>query len=395
MRKIYTYEECKERALLYETRKELKNKEPGIYNKINSKKWWELVSHMKRLDHKDVVYTEDICKKIVSNYEFLKDFREKQPRLYALICYHGWHHLLSDLKRTGSANLRTLYAYEFPELNYVYVGLTYNIAIRNQEHHTRGSLYNWALSHNISNYEPKILRKNIKFDIAGKYEAYYIETYRKQGWNLINKAKAGSLGGTILKNDEVVLFTEEGNYIDSGKVDYICEKYNIKRMLLRICLRKRNKTTNEYQIMYKDEWAKNGSPHKIPSQIIKNKKEKIAILTKDFKIEAICNTKSDARKYLSLTSSINCVTFIRKNLICNYKMIPQKWVCYYDDFIKYKNGEYIIFDPKIPKNKKLVFLPKICDENTKNNIIKNCFEKTEWKKRSLQKRKELRAMNKK
>ena len=81
----------------------------------------------------------------------------------------------------------------------------------------------------------------------------------------------------------MVLFTEEGNYIDSGKVDYICEKYNIKRMLLRICLRKRNKTTNEYQIMYKDEWAKNGSPHKIPSQIIKNKKEKIAILTKDFR----------------------------------------------------------------------------------------------------------------
>ncbi|MBQ2176751.1 MAG: hypothetical protein II453_17465, partial [Alphaproteobacteria bacterium] len=73
MKEIYTYEICKDLALKCETRKELFNKNPHICAKIYRKKWVELLSHMRRL---------------------------------------------------SSSYFRTIYAYEFKELNSVYVGLT-------------------------------------------------------------------------------------------------------------------------------------------------------------------------------------------------------------------------------------------------------------------------------
>lgn len=393
MRKIYSYEECKERALRYNTRKSLKENEPGIYNKINSKKWGnELFSHMKRLDHREIQYTKEMCKEKISQYEYLKEFREKEPRLYALIHSHKWGDLLSTLKKTGSANERFIYVYEFPEFNAAYVGLTYNIDVRNKEHHLRGKLFQWAKSHEITQYSPITLKEHVPFDEAGAAEDYYIKKYEKGGWHLINKAKAGSLGGMMLKNDEIVLFSEKGDYLDKGKVKNISEKYGIKINLIRICLNKRNKTTGGYQILSKEEWENLGNPNIIEDKTDISREREIAILDLDFNLEHVSKNKMEARKYLKLKSSLNCVTYVTDNLICNFGCIPQKWVCYYDDYKRYRDGEWMILNPRMPKNKHLCFVPSISSPEEQNEIVERCFTRKKWKERALERK---RVKNKK
>lgn len=393
MRKIYSYEECKERALKYNTRKSLKENEPGIYNKINAKKWGnELFSHMERLDHREIQYTREMCKEKISQYVYLKDFREKERRLYALIHSHKWADLLSPLKITGSANERLIYAYEFPELNSVYVGLTYNIDIRNKDHHLRGKLFQWVKNNGILQYSPIILKEHIPFDEAGATEDYYIKKYEKEGWHLINKAKAGSLGGMILKNDDIILFSEKGQYLDAGKVKHISEKYGIKTNLIRICLNKRNKTTGGYQILSKEEWESLGKPNVIEDRTDISREREIAILDTNFNLEHVSPNKMDARKYLGLKSSLNCVTYVTDNLICNFGYTPKKWVCYYDNYKRYLNKEWTILNPHVSKNKHLCFVPSNCSLEEQNEIVKRCFARKKWKENALERK---RAKNKK
>lgn len=57
------------------------------------------------------------------------------------------------------------------------------------------NVYNYFISFNEEVPEPIILKTNIFANEAQYYEKYYVELFKSKGFNIINKAKTGSLGG--------------------------------------------------------------------------------------------------------------------------------------------------------------------------------------------------------
>lgn len=244
-RGYWTYEKCKEESLKYESRKELRIKNKGVYYAIKNNKWWELLEHMDRLCNTQNYWTYEKCKEEVSKYETIKDFRsskayqiilknkwgelldtleyeltpernikydeikkitleynsykkfiEEKNSVYWIIMRRGWLELLKHLKRVGNFKRRLIYAYEFSD-NSVYVGLTYNIDKRDSSHkrNVKSSVYKHMEKTKLI---PKLvlISDYIEEDKAVLLEGSTLEEYRSNGWVIINKSKTGGLGST-------------------------------------------------------------------------------------------------------------------------------------------------------------------------------------------------------
>jgi hypothetical protein len=105
--------------------------------------------------------------------------------------------------------MRCIYVYEFSD-NYAYIGLTYNLDKRNIAHITN---YNYmkinedvkkssVFEHITKTKLTPILKQltdYIEVEEAIKMEEYYVEKYKSEGWNILNKIKTGSIGGDYKK----------------------------------------------------------------------------------------------------------------------------------------------------------------------------------------------------
>jgi len=147
MKKYWTYEECKAEALKYKTRKETKDNNPSLYQKIYREKWDELYSHMEII---------------------------------------------------GNKYKRLIYVYEFPD-NYCYIGLTGNIKRRNRQHtQEEGNVFNYIQETGL---EPTLILKTDYIDVneASILEGKIEQEYKDNGWNILNKHKTGGLGGNQIR----------------------------------------------------------------------------------------------------------------------------------------------------------------------------------------------------
>lgn len=94
---------------------------------------------------------------------------------------------------------RIIYAYIFSD-NSIYIGLTKNFYIRNlnRKNCKRDAVY---LHKQKTNLEPKIifLTEFIPAKEAQIKEQEFIDEYKLKGWNVLNRQKGGSLGGSYQK----------------------------------------------------------------------------------------------------------------------------------------------------------------------------------------------------
>jgi predicted GIY-YIG superfamily endonuclease len=97
------------------------------------------------------------------------------------------------MQRLGHRYLRSVYVFEFKD-GCAYVGLTKNLESRKNEHLKRNKIISEKAKK--TDYEFKELSKYVSLEKAVKIESEQIEYYKKSGWTLLNKAQAGSLGGT-------------------------------------------------------------------------------------------------------------------------------------------------------------------------------------------------------
>lgn len=143
-RNYWTFEKCKEEALKYKTKIEFKKKSAGAYDKCLKRKW-----------------IDSVCK-----------------------------HMLI----IGNKIKRCIYSYEFSD-NYVYVGLTYNIELRQKirDYNVNDSVTKHILLTKLIPVR-KILTKYVAIDKAIKLEEYYVNKYKKEGWYILNKVKTGATG---------------------------------------------------------------------------------------------------------------------------------------------------------------------------------------------------------
>ena len=123
-----------------------------------------------------------------------------------------------------------------------------------------------------------------------------------------------------------------------------------------IALRNFNRSCNGYRFLYKDVWERGGNV-KLNKKTLLNEIKKICILDENFNNIKICASKADARKFLNILSTNNCVGKLKNGEIRNVSR-GDKNICYLEDYIKYENGEYVIYKPNISKNKTIYFVPK-------------------------------------
>ena len=170
-----------------------------------------------------------------SKTEFMTNFRN----LYSIAHTYGWiDEICSHMMVRGNKYNRCIYSYEFVEYNTVYVGLTYDINVRNGQHNNNGPVFN-----NIEIPTPIQKTNYLNVDIIGELEREMLDEYIKNGWTVLNGVKAGGLGG----NKHSINYTKEQCFEIAKRYSKIsdCEKKNYK-----VC-----------QILRKNGWVKDAFNH--------------------------------------------------------------------------------------------------------------------------------------
>ena len=102
------------------------------------------------------------------------------------------------------------------------MGLTNWLEHRDYQHRqekSNSSVYEYSINNNVDIPQVKILEENVDENQAGISENKWINFYRNNGWNMINKVKGGSLGALNKKpyTKEMVI-TETKNYKNQEEV---------------------------------------------------------------------------------------------------------------------------------------------------------------------------------
>ena len=159
---------------------------------------------------------------IVTSYEgvykvlnFRRAMNESKIRLVDLLEIEGPTRVAKD---------RIVYTYTFPEQNLAYIGLTGNEKKRASSHKSLKALKTTAVSRYIreTGFEPnyKIVSATdenpsgwVDENTAKDLECKYIEKYKADGWNLLNLAPCGSLGGSV--RDEKAIINSLDDFMHS------------------------------------------------------------------------------------------------------------------------------------------------------------------------------------
>lgn len=195
-------ENCRNESKKYKTRHEFLKGNPTAYEKAKENNW--LDSYTWLFSGIQIKWTKEACQEEAKKYKTKTEFMYGSSSAYEVARKNGW---LEDYTWENTINpfeddreLDCVYSYEFTELNSVYVGRTLIRRKKDRDREHRSSIIQdtllvFATEHNINIPEPKYLEDNLTIKEGVEKEAFWIEFYKEQGWNIINKAKPGSIGG--------------------------------------------------------------------------------------------------------------------------------------------------------------------------------------------------------
>lgn len=162
-------------------------------------------------------WTYSICKEIALKYDNKRDFRLYDGLAYFASKSHNYlHSICLHMKPLNNAYRRCIYAFEFSETNSVYVGLTYSMKLRQIKRINKSS-DTVTMYINKTGLIPtyKQLTDYVEVEQAIKLEEEYVDKYKKDGWNILNRAKTGSIGWTGKKHKY-----DDFEYVESIVLEY-------------------------------------------------------------------------------------------------------------------------------------------------------------------------------
>lgn len=145
-------------------------------------------------------WTYEKCYNEALKYQYLNDFQKYSASAYNRSRKQNWLKDFTWLKRLDSpytSNMDNVYAYFFNTTNTVYIGRSIEPIRRNKYHHKTGSVYNYATQNGFDIPEMVILESNLSLEDGLIYEDLYVEQYKNDGWNVINKGKTGLKSGSL------------------------------------------------------------------------------------------------------------------------------------------------------------------------------------------------------
>ncbi len=199
----WTYERCQEVSKKYENIQLFRKEQLQVYNKIKKMKWDNLISHLKSNIKPNGYWTFEICLEASRKYSTRGEMSKNDSTPYHMILKNKWDDVcFSHMKRGLTLKERHIYAFEFNNTKFAYIGLTCQVERRKNAHLGKESKYGRVVSnvyhHMVQhNEEPlfKLLTDTpVHEEIATKLEDDWIKKYISMGYKLLNKTKAGSLG---------------------------------------------------------------------------------------------------------------------------------------------------------------------------------------------------------
>lgn len=191
------YHEIYRKSLLYKSRIDFYNNDSGYYQKAVREKWIdEICESMIKLKN---VWSKEDCHEKALLCKSRIEFQEKYKNFYQKAHSNNWlddvcSHMIQKINQLESD--RIIYAYIFDETKTIYIGLTKNFDNRHSSRLCKNNdcVMNYINEFNIK-YEIKFLTDFMLADQAQIKEQEFIDDFKNKGWNVLNKYKAGSLGG--------------------------------------------------------------------------------------------------------------------------------------------------------------------------------------------------------
>jgi hypothetical protein len=211
----WTYEKAKEVALKYKTLKEFREnlEDASVYKIICKYDWRELLEHMEFGVKPKGYWTYEKCKEIALKYKSLTEFStaKNDCTAYAVIRKNGWNELLKHIKKKMTLKKRHIYAYEFHQNKVAYIGLTCDIRRRHEQHlgvelnRKKSPVLLYIEESGETPIHKVLTRRPLNEQNAPQKEDEWVKKYKQDGWIMLNKAKAGSLGRTYKWKYEMIL----------------------------------------------------------------------------------------------------------------------------------------------------------------------------------------------
>ena len=205
--KKWEYQSCLEESKKYSTKSEFALGCSGAYNVARENNWLEEYVWLKdgkklRLE-KFGKWTKDACFEEAKKYKSRGEFATGNGSAYRNARRFGWIDNYTWLKDErldlNKDKIDCVYAYEFPDFNAVYVGRT---LIKRKKDRDREHLYvrndavvKFAIKHKVEVPSPKYLEDKLTIQEGVEKECWWVDKYKEMGWNVLNRAKGGSIGG--------------------------------------------------------------------------------------------------------------------------------------------------------------------------------------------------------
>ena len=218
-RNYWTKEKCQKEALKFNSREEFRTQSKG-YNAAYINNWIdEICSHMNRIRKLAGYWNKEKCQIESLKYNNKSDFQKFSSSAYNSSKKGEWlDEICLHMEKIGHEYKRCIYCFEFDD-NCVYIGLTGNLNDRKYRHlnDVDSSVYKHI---KISNLKPKIkqLTDYIDKNLASFKEGEFVNEYKNNNWNILNKTKTGNLGGCKTKwtfdkcKDEALKYTTKSHF---------------------------------------------------------------------------------------------------------------------------------------------------------------------------------------
>lgn len=169
----------------------------------------ECVAHMKRRSYWLMLekYSDENLLASAKKYESKMEWANNELNYYKRAKYGNkefYEKCCSHMTDPYDRVARSIYVFEFKD-NRAYVGLSNNVRRRKHDHETAGKIA--ELTKNVS-ATFKVLEENIRGkDLALQREQHWHDTYKANGWTMLNSMKCCSVGGVFRRRytDEEIL----------------------------------------------------------------------------------------------------------------------------------------------------------------------------------------------
>lgn len=237
-------------------------------------------------------WTKKTCTIEALKYENRSEFKKKSGGAYNSCLKNDWlHNACSHMQPIGNRFKRLIYIYEFSD-NSVYIGLTFNIKTRDNKHKRdkRSAVYKHIKKTGLI---PKLTYSDyIDVNKAIDIEIEKVEYYKKNGYSVLNTAKAGSIGGNNLKWTFENCKKEALKYI-SRKKFYLGNNsaYNSARKnnwLNDVCYHMNTKKVNKKGYWTKEKCADEVLKYKSKIELYKNSPGAYMYLLRNGLLNDVC-----------------------------------------------------------------------------------------------------------